>query len=212
MRSEWVVDMKRWSALCICMMDFHTDWFFQSAISTQLLITLNKPWIKPGVPLNTWTVLSLILCVCVCVYFFFISNLTCDLRVWQAGVWYLLEAMFDPLVPVVEHIEPFHLPLPGRFHSDLLFTTILSNSVNRDRNMMTSSTELGSTGGFQLHVHNSSTPDTLTAFPQPATFINTLTTFSYWQQLTMSLCGPGCICATYSKSINTLIIQGGESN
>lgn len=40
---------------------------------------------------------------------------------------YLLEAMFDPLIPVAEHVNPFHLPLSCNFNSNFLFTAIVSN-------------------------------------------------------------------------------------
>lgn len=40
---------------------------------------------------------------------------------------YLLETMFDPLIPVVEHVEPFQFPLPRNFNPNFLFTAIVSN-------------------------------------------------------------------------------------
>lgn len=40
---------------------------------------------------------------------------------WKADA-YLLEAMLDPFIPVVEHIQPFDLPLSGHFNSNILFS------------------------------------------------------------------------------------------
>lgn len=39
----------------------------------------------------------------------------------KSGFAYLLEAMFDPLIPVGKHFEPFQFSLPGNFHSKVLF-------------------------------------------------------------------------------------------
>lgn len=35
--------------------------------------------------------------------------------------------MFNPLIPVVEHVKPFYLPLSGHFNAKVLFTVMVSN-------------------------------------------------------------------------------------
>lgn len=39
--------------------------------------------------------------------------------------YYFLKAMFDPFIPMAEHVEPFHFPLSGNFHSGFLFTVTI---------------------------------------------------------------------------------------
>lgn len=42
--------------------------------------------------------------------------------------FYFLEAMFDPFVPVAEHVEPFHFPLSGNFNSAFFLTVTRTHS------------------------------------------------------------------------------------